>query len=448
MKLKITKLLLLFSLMACSAPTESSFNPKPEIEKALNENLLAVWYPKTLDTTFGGYYTTFDYQWKKTGSQDKFIVTQARHVWTLSFVYEHHSPQQKYLDYARQGFHFLKNKLWDNERGGFFQTSDSAGNVAITETNQYKTAYGNAFAIYALAQYYKVSQDSAALELAKKTFLWLDKYARDPGYDGYFQVLNRDGSPLPRSQAASTRFGEKALIGLKEFNSSIHLLEAFTTLYQVWPDDLVRSRLEEMYHIVSETMRDERGFLKLYFYPDWTLVPDGDQEALGASDYYQQHVTFGHDVETAFLLYEAAEALHLDMSDLLPKIKRMVDHALDHGWDTAHGGFFDQGKYQSHQLKITNRHKAWWAQAEGLNALLLMHKLFPNDERNYYGKFEQMWIYIDQYLIDHENGDWYVNGLDSDPNAAKAPKAQAWKGNYHTARALIMCQKMLEEMGK
>src|SRR5690606_13127432 len=175
------------------------------------------------------------------------------------------------------------------------------------------------------------------------TFLWLDKYARDPGYDGYFQVLNRDGSPLPRSQAASTRFGEKALIGLKEFNSSIHLLEAFTTLYQVWPDDLVRSRLEEMYHIVSETMRDERGFLKLYFYPDWTLVPDGDQEALGASDYYQQHVTFGHDVETAFLLYEAAEALHLDMSDLLPKIKRMVDHALDHGWDTAHGGYFDQG---------------------------------------------------------------------------------------------------------
>ena len=107
------------------------------------------------------------------------------------------------------------------------------------------------------------------------------------------------------------------MVGLKDYNSSIHILEAFTELHQVWPDKVLHKRLAEMYDIVSNTMFDPRGFLKLNFYPDWTEVEDDEiMRVAGAHGYHKSHVTFGHDVETAFLLVEAAEELEIDKSKI------------------------------------------------------------------------------------------------------------------------------------
>ena len=47
-------------------------------------------------------------------------------------------------------------------------------------------------------------------------------------------------------------------------------MEAFTELYGVWKDDLVKKRLEEMLVLIRDTMTDDRGFLNLFFEQDWT----------------------------------------------------------------------------------------------------------------------------------------------------------------------------------
>lgn len=448
MKNRLPLFIALCLLISCSKKsTDQRQNPdiSAEMEALLNEHLLNVWYPRAIDTGNGGFYSTFTYDWKKTGEQNKFIVTQARHVWTLSFVYENYAQEEKYLKYARHGVDFLKSHFWDKELGGFFELTDSVGNVTGGENKESKRAYGNAFAIYALAQYYKVTQQEDVLTLAKKAFLWLEEHSYDKAHGGYFQVLHRDGSPVMPAEAENFNPFDRASIGIKDFNSSIHLLEAFTSLYQVWPDTLVKKRLKEMYDIVAGPMYDDRGFLKLYFYPDWTLVPDGDPLAMPGRP--RNFITFGHDVETAFLLYEAAEALEIDKTDLLAQMKKMVDHALKYGWDSQSGGFYDQGKYEDGQMNIINPHKEWWGQAEGLNTFLLMHKLFPGNEQDYYKKFEKQWDYINRYLIDRENKGWYPSGIDKNPDAKKALKAQIWKGNYHTSRALVTCLKSLENPG-
>jgi mannobiose 2-epimerase len=85
----------------------------------------------------------------------------------------------------------------------------------------------------------------------------------------------------------------------------------------------------------------------------------------------------------------------------------------------------------------------WWSQAEGLNALLLMAQMFPDDER-YYNRFRRQWKYINQYLIDHENGGWYHEGLDTNPMAATHAKANIWKTAYHNGRTLLNVVQMLE----
>jgi mannobiose 2-epimerase len=59
-------------------------------------------------------------------------------------------------------------------------------------------------------------------------------------------------------------------IGYKDQNSSIHLLEAFTELYEVWPDELVRSRLQEMLFLIRDIITTKKGYLVLFLKPDWT----------------------------------------------------------------------------------------------------------------------------------------------------------------------------------
>ncbi|MGZ5135923.1 MAG: AGE family epimerase/isomerase, partial [Flavitalea sp.] len=83
--------------------------------------------------------------------------------------------------------------------------------------------------------------------------------------------------------------------------------------------------------------------------------------------------------------------------------------------------------------------KNWWAQAEGLNTLLLMADLFPKDEMEYFKKFKVLWHYSQTYLIDHVYGDWYQGGLDKEPHQKTALKGHIWKATYHQFRGLANC---------
>ena len=407
----------------------------------LNDHDLSQWYPRTVDTINGGFYSNYSSTWEKQPMQPKFIVTQARHLWTLSKVSKFYPDRAEYPKYARHGFEFLRDHMWDDEFGGFFDTVDSTGHIPSDTTNIEKRAYGNAFGIYALAAYYELSEDNEVLSMAQKAFMWLDNSAHDPVYGGYFQYLRRDGTPIGREVLKGDyQASDRALVGLKDYNSSIHILEALSELYHVWPDDTLRKRLEEMHSIVSGVMMDERGFLKLHFYPDWTLVPDQELiDLAGERQFYTNHITFGHDVETAYLLIESNHALGRSDNEILPLAKKIVDHSLAYGWDDAVGGFYEQGKYINDSMQILDKSKNWWAQAEGLNTLLLMSQYFPDDKHQYYNYFLTQLNYIEINLLDPINKGWYSYGIDERPEFKDREKANVWKGNYHTVRSVMNC---------
>jgi mannobiose 2-epimerase len=152
-------------------------------------------------------------------------------------------------------------------------------------------------------------------------------------------------------------------------------------------------------------------------------------------------------LETAFLLLEAAHALGLDEDEpTLELTKRMVDHSLTYGWDAEKGGFFYMGKIRNGIQEIISRQKSFWVEVEGLNALLLMHTLYPDDPMEYYGKFLATWEYIDNYLIDKEYGGWYSNGIDQDPEHKKGLKSSGWKTTYHNTRGMVHCIEMLRSL--
>ena len=407
-----------------------------EMENSIRTEMLNKWYPQAVDKEFGGFLSTFSYDFKPTGTQDKMIVTQARHTWTTAKAAERYPNVLHYKENSRHGFQFLRDVMWDKQYGGFYTLVDRQGKVK-GEPN--KEAYGNAFGLYALSAYYHMSHDTAALNLAKKSFGWLEQHSHDPIHKGYFQHLRRDGTPIKRDASVAST----ANIGYKDQNSSIHLLEALTELYGVWPDKLVGERLDEMLRLVRDVITTPKGNLVLFFQPDWTPVSFRDSsEAVILKHRNLDHVSFGHDVETAYLMLEASQTLGLKNDTKTLQVgKRMVDHALATGWDKKVGGFYDQGYYFKDKpgMTIINESKNWWSQAEGLNTLLLMTDKFPGDPMHYFDQYKLLWQYCQTYLIDHQYGEWYEEGLDKDPQRKTGLKGHIWKAAYHTYRALSTC---------
>jgi cellobiose epimerase len=428
-----------------SKPIDERTQIAEEMEKSIKTELLNKWYPQSRDKEDGGFLSSFTYDFKPTGTQDKMIVTQARHVWSNSKASILYPETAHYKSSAAHGFKFLKDVMWDKNFGGFYTLVTKDGKV---KGDSSKTAYGNAFGIYALAAYYEASKDATALDLAKEAFQWLEDHSHDPVYKGYFQHLARNGNPIKRTNETPSTSD----LGYKDQNSSIHLLEAFTELYHVWPDKLLRERLNEMLLLIRDTITNPKGYLTLFLQPDWTPVSFSDSsEAVILKHRNLNHVSYGHDVETAYLMMEASEALGFknDQKTLIAG-KKMVDHALQTGWDNKVGGFYDQGYYFKNKngISIIKDSKNWWAQAEGLNTLLIMSMHFPNDQMHYFEQFKTLWKYTNTYLIDHQYGDWYSSGLDKEPETKTALKGHIWKATYHQFRALANCVKNLRASAK
>ena len=404
--------------------------------RVLQKQVLECWYPRAIDDEYGGFLTDFSYCWAPDGPQDKMIVTQARHLWTTATAAAFLNGAAPYSTAAAHGLTFLQTVLCDHRQGGFFTrvTRDGTPVPEPDHDRLLKTAYGQAFAIYGLAAYYRFSGDTAALELAKKQFRWLEAHSYDPAFGGYFQFIERDGTPLVAGYGGTPP---------KDQNSTIHLLEAFTELYTAWPDALLRARLAELLCLVRDTLTTRAGYLRLFFARDWT--PFSLRHAPPAErGYALDHVSFGHDVETACLMLEAEAALGMPAVDVTRRVaRRMVDHALCYGWDRAVGGFFDAAYYPDEDAPpvVIARTKTWWAQVEALQALLRMADLFPGP---YQARFEVLWDYVNTYLIDAEYGGWYWGGLDQDPAQRTRPKGEPWKGPYHTTRALLGCIRHLQ----
>ena len=280
----------------------------------------------------------------------------------------------------------------------------------------------------------KVTGDELAKKVASDAFDWLEAHAHDRVNGGYFEALRRDGTPIAawnKDAPMRERLDRLGVYyGFKSMNSHIHLLEALSELTKIDNRPQVRERLLELLQIVRDRIAVEPGALNLYLTPDWRPIPG--------------HDSFGHDVETAFLLVEAATALGMEDDRRSWQVARdLVDHALEWGWDEVHGGFYDKG--ESFAGTAFDRKKVWWSAAEGLNALLLMHRKYGDRTDRYWKAFLKQWDFIEKHLLDSVHGGWYAETTADGELSGDGGKANPWKANYHTSRAMMNVARMLKE---
>lgn len=390
-----------------------------EVDDTLHTDVLNVWFPRAVDNVHGGFHSHFARDWKELPSDGKFSVFQGRMTWVAAQVVQREPAlKENFIPIVRHGVDFLANVMWDKQYGGFFWGLDDDGKITPAFGDE-KELYGIGFCIYGAAAAYQATGDSRALDVSRNGFLWADKHAHDPVHGGYFEWLARDGTPIvpqiPDGTVATNPIGP---INYKSMNTHIHLLEAFTQLYQVWPDPTLRKRLEELLAIVRDKICVEPGVMNLYFTNAWQPIPD--------------HDSYGHDVETAYLMLETDEMLHHKPAEPTERMARMlVDHALAYGWDEQNGGFFREGTSFG---KAEDTMKEWWVQVEGLNALLLIHERYGKENGVYFQRFLEQWAFIRKHTIDPQfHGDFNLTTADGAP--VTQDKGSIWKAAYHDGRA-------------
>jgi cellobiose epimerase len=405
---------------------------KEKIERNLREEMTTKWYPRAIDKELGGFHQNFAADWSSVPDDNRFLVYQARMTWTAAaFAEFSRDDRTRFEEYVRYGVQYLDQVMRDSESGGFHFVLGPKGNVDSRQGTE-KHVYGTSFALYAASKAYAVTRDPIALKVARDAFDWLETHAHDPEHGGYFEALTREGKPIlswPEGAPVSKR-GDRLGVyyGFKSMNSHIHLLEAVAEFSRVEKTELVRQRLAELLTIVRDKVAAEPGALNLYLSRDWKPAP--------------AHDSFGHDVETAYLLVEASDAP--DDPKTWRMARQLVDHALDFGWDDEFGGFYDKGDVFAGRAYDTT--KVWWTQAEGLNALLKMHERFGDTTDRYWNAFVKQWSFIEKYQLDATHGGWYGEVAREGKPPRDGRKASQWKANYHTGRAMMNVVEMLRKL--
>ncbi len=278
-----------------------------------------------------------------------------------------------------------------------------------------------AFAIYSLSAYYQASGKAEALSNAQKLFALLEEHAREPLFGGYIEGSRRDWSAL-----ADMRLSDKDLNCRKSMNTLLHTLEAYTGLARVWPDPAVKASLRALLEIFMGHVIDPvSGHLRLFFDDDWRSLSD--------------MISFGHDIECSWLLWEAAETL--DDAPLSARVRAtalQLAEAVYTDGRAADGGLYQELGPQG----INAVEREWWSQAEGVVGFTNAYQLSGHEK--YLRAAEDCWRYIREKLVDPQYGDWIKRirpdgGVDED-----SFKVGPWECPYHHARLCVEMMARLE----
>ncbi len=433
-------LMLCVSVLLLQAHVHAGDKRMTQLRDEVREQMLDhldTWFPRCIDLEHGGFHASFAHDWTKLPDKEKLLTFQSRMTWVAAMAAQQLPDQRdRFLPIVEHGVAMLTDKLVDKQHGGLLW------NIPIHDEDaaklnpwwrSHKHAYAMSFALYALAKSYEVTGDEAILDFAKQQFHWFDQHAHDTVNGGYHEALTADGKPvtIPADIALNPKWDHiGTLRGYKSMNTHIHLLESFGALHHVWKDPTLEARFKELFAIVCEKIYVAPGCLNQVFTASWQPIPTGD--------------SFGHDVETAYLLVESAELLGIPQDTRTWQIARnLVDHALAFGFDATSGGFYDEGAAHKPAYHKT---KYWWTQAEALNALSIMDKQFGKQTPHYRDAMLKHWTYIKNHQLDSDFGGWH--GVILPDNTVPTPpgkKGHNWKGAYHTFRALVLTSQRLNE---
>lgn len=406
--------------MAVSAVKAKTYDFSP---KSFRDECFAIadwWLTYSVDKENGGFYGQVAHDNIPLKTAPKCIILNARILWFFSEV-ARFSGDEAYKQAAQRAYEYLLEHFFDRVHGGFLWEVSAEGELL----NGRKQIYAQAFAIYALSAYFDLTHESAALDLAYATFSLVESNAKDPVLGGYFEAYSQAWGSIE-----DVRLSAKEDNSPKTMNTHLHVLEAYTALnksvrHHPHYGAPVQTALEDLLTIFSQRVVDQSsGHVRMFMGEDWR----------DRSHAY----SFGHDIETSWLMLEAMKSLAADdlTPDHLALVKNLARVSLRNGLRDD-GGMGDLFDLKDQSFNDT----CWWVQAEAMVGFVTMWSMGEGDQ--YLTAAENIWQYVQKHHFDYDYGEWYwFSKYDQDPRASEY-KVGAWKAPYHNGRAMMQLYKLL-----
>jgi mannobiose 2-epimerase len=214
------------------------------------------------------------------------------------------------------------------------------------------------------------------------------------------------------------RLSQKDLNAPKSMNTHLHILEPYSNLYRVWPDPKLKTAISSLLQIFCQKIYDKNTrHLDLFFGLDWK------------SQFHE--VSFGHDIEGAWLMNEASMLINDGkVSDQVREVSNsLIESTVREGLDTD-GSLF----YERHGSRL-DKDKHWWPQAEAMVGFMESYELHQDLED--LNRVKKVWVFIKAFLKDKENGEWHWRVNEDNLPVPTDVKAGFWKCPYHNSRAMM-----------
>ncbi len=373
------------------------------------DSILTYWVNRTIDNSNEGFVGRIDENEEIDHNSSKGLVLNSRLLWTFSAAYNQ-TKNDIYLHLAYRAYSFITNHFRDTEFGGVYWTVDAAGRPL----DKRKQIYGLAFCQYGLAEFYKATKNEKAKEFAIDLFNVIEAHSFDKKNLGYFEAFTQDWKEL-----GDLRLSEKDDNEKKTMNTHLHGIESYTNLYKIWPSPKVKLQIQNLLKVFHNHIINQKTMhLDLFFDENWVVKSN--------------LVSYGHDIEAAWLLLESAEAIEDHRwIDLFKQISIAITEAASEGLDKAGGIWYEYLPTQDHL--VTEKH--WWPQAEAMVGLFNAYQITRNNK--YLTLSIQTWGFVKKHLKDNKFGEW-IWGVDADNSPMKGQdKVGFWKCPYHNSRACI-----------
>lgn len=376
------------------------------------------WIANAADTDYGGFVGEVDAYNVPRPVANRGGILYGRILWFFSEA-ACFTGREKYRQMAQSAYDYLATHFWDPEYEGIYWEIDYRGRPISDR----KHVYAQAFAIYGLCAYYKLTGDTAALSKALKLYTILESVAHDAQNEGYIEAFSRAWS-----RADDFRLSPDEPNSPHSMNAHLHILEAYTALYSIAPGKEVEFSLRRIIgYFMKYFVNPENFHLRIFLDGGWRDI--------------STKYSYGHEMEFSWLLWEAVEVLRDKplISMVKPVTLNMVNNCLSEGLGKQ-GELLDGFDIKVSKPLTT---RPWWVQAEALVAFLNAYSMTGRAE--YAAAFERVWAFIKNYQLDKKQGEWHwLSTLDQGKDYGFC-KAGFWKCPYHNGRAMMeVCRRLLD----
>lgn len=387
---------------------------KQEMLHELEGNILAFWRDKMTDQVHGGFLGRIDGNGVAHPEAEKGAMLNACILWAFSAAYRV-TRTQEWLSTATRAKDYFVSHFIDKEYGGVYWSLNPDGTPKDTK----KQTQAIGFAIYGLSEYTRATGDQDTLALALSLYHDIEDHAYDPENNGYIEALTRDWKPI-----GDMRLSDNDENASRTMNTHLHIIESYTNLLRCLNEqdddnDELRASVVNLLHIFTDIIINRQtGHLDLFFNDRW----EGKRNV----------ESFGHDIEAAWLLHEAALVLgDVDIDDVVMCVAKAADEGVQPDGSMVYEHWKDTGR--------TDTQRQWWTLCENVTGHLDLYQYYG--DRDALGVALSCWDFIKRRIVDHEQGEWLWSvDAEGRPNR-KDDKAGFWKGPYHNSR---LCLEVLE----